>query len=49
MVLVAVGERHEGLQKILPGNEVAGCQTIQAVICNNSVKCKYNFNVEKQF
>ena len=24
-------------------------QTIQAVICNNSVKCKYSFNVEKQF
>ena len=22
---------------------------IQAVICNNSVKCKYSFNVEKQF
>ena len=22
-------------------------QTIQAVICNNSVKCKYSFNVEK--
>ena len=21
-------------------------QTIQAVICNNSVKCKYSFNVE---
>ena len=24
-------------------------QTIQEVICNNSVKCKYNFNAEKQF
>ena len=24
-------------------------QTIQPVICNNSVKCKYSFNVEKQF
>ena len=24
-------------------------QTIQEVICNNSVKCKYSFNVEKQF
>ena len=24
-------------------------KTIQAVICNNSVKCKYSFNVEKQF
>ena len=24
-------------------------QTIQAVVCNNSVKCKYSFNVEKQF
>ena len=24
-------------------------QTIQVIICNNSVKCKYNFNVEKQF
>ena len=24
-------------------------QTIQAVICNNSLKCKYSFNVEKQF
>ena len=24
-------------------------KTIQAVICNISVKCKYNFNVEKQF
>ena len=23
-------------------------QTIQAVICNNTVKCKYSFNVEKQ-
>ena len=23
--------------------------TIQEVICNNSVKCKYDFNVEKQF
>ena len=21
--------------------------TIQAVVCNNSVKCKYSFNVEK--
>ena len=25
MVLVAVGERHEGLQTRLPRNEVAGC------------------------
>ncbi len=24
-------------------------QTIQTVICNNSVKCKYSFNVEKRF
>ena len=24
-------------------------QIIQAVICNNSVRCKYSFNVEKQF
>ncbi len=24
-------------------------QTIQEVICNNSVKCKYSFNVENQF
>ena len=24
-------------------------QTIQVVICNNSVKCKYSFNIEKQF
>ena len=24
-------------------------QTIQAGICNNSVKCKYSFNDEKQF
>ena len=24
-------------------------QTIQALICNNSIKCKYSFNVEKQF
>ena len=24
-------------------------QTIQAFICNNSVQCKYSFNVEKQF
>ena len=24
-------------------------QTIQAVICNNSAKYKYSFNVEKQF
>ena len=24
-------------------------QTIQAVICNNSVNCKYSFNVKKQF
>ena len=24
-------------------------KTIQADICNNSVKCKYSFNVEKQF
>ena len=24
-------------------------QTIQAVICNNSDKCKYSFNVKKQF
>ena len=23
--------------------------TIQAVVYNNSVKCKYSFNVEKQF
>ena len=23
-------------------------QTIQAVICNNSVKCKYSFDVEKK-
>ena len=23
--------------------------TIQTVVCNNSVKCKYSFNVEKQF
>ena len=24
-------------------------QTIQEVMCNDSVKCKYNFNAEKQF
>ena len=24
-------------------------QTTQAVTCNNAVKCKYSFNVEKQF
>ena len=26
-----------------------GTSKIQEVICDNSVKCKYSFNVEKQF